>query len=295
MFLKQLTITNNAGDSVTFDNTYKLHEEIDFSNLKAAVTYAETTTDGASYQKTTLDVRDIDVPFYLDKISDSPLWYEEKRNEIFRVFNPKRNPFKIDFTTMAENEYYITANLERTPTFFTGYDNNNEGWQICLLQFTAGDPYIYRKDTVNFEIGSWINAFKFPLVIPERGMRMGYRQPSLFGTINNTGQEETGMLIRFVATGRVINPSLIKVDSGEYFKLNVTLENGDVVEISTFRGNKSITLIRDNERSNIFHKRAPLCKFIQLDVGENLVRYDADEGLEHLTVKVKFTPKLVGV
>lgn len=295
MFLKQLTITNSAGDSVTFDNTYKLHEEIDFSNLKAAVTYAETTTDGASYQKTTLDVRDIDVPFYLDKISDSPLWYEEKRNEIFRVFNPKRNPFRIDFTTMAGNEYYITANLERTPTFFTGYDNNNEGWQICLLQFTAGDPYIYRKDEVTFEIGEWINAFEFPLVIPEEGMEFGYRQESLFGTIDNTGQEETGMLIRFIATGTVINPSLIKVNSGDYFKLNHTLENGDIVEISTFRGNKFIFLIKGNERTNIFHKRAPLCKFIQLDVGDNLVRYDAEEGLEHLTVNVKFTPRLVGV
>jgi hypothetical protein len=35
--------------------------------------------------------------------------------------------------------------------------------------------------------------------------------------------------------------------------------------------------------------------FLQLDIGDNLLRYDAESGLDNLEVAIYFTPKYVGV
>ena len=202
---------------------------------------------------------------------------------------------KIEFTTKANNSYYISANLEGAPTFHTEREHENVLWLDALLQFTANDPYIYESAAQSVEVATWIGAFEFPIEIPEEGIEMGYRSESLIANIFNGGQESTGMLIRFRALGTVVNPSLINVNTYEEFKLNFTMQGGDLIEVSTYRGRKTITLIRNNVRSNIFGSRKLLSKFLQLEVGDNLFRYDAEESIDNLEVQIQFTPRLLGV
>lgn len=104
------------------------------------------------------------------------------------------------------------------------------------------------------------------------------------------------MSIRFLALSEVVNPKLLNVNTYEAFNLNYTMLPGDVIEVSTYKGKRSIFLIRNNEKSNIFNALDfDTSKFLQLEPGDNLLRYDASSGLDFLEVSVEFTPKRIGV
>lgn len=292
-----MTITNSRGDSITFGRHFRLERDFDLSGTAATVNYSETTVDGSHYQNTKLENKDFDIPFFIYKSINEPWWIEEKRNQAYKVFNPKANPMRIDITTKAGEEYYINANLEGVPSFPTGFENDNQEWQKGLLQFSANDPYIYSADAQKVDIALWKGAFRFPLAIPkDKGIIMGYRAPSLIANVKNDGQVSTGMIIRFKALGSLSKPSLINVNTYETFKLNSTMQAGDVIEVSTYSRRKRVTLIRNGQELNIFNEvDFEVSKFLQLEIGDNLFRYDAEEGLDNLEVSMTFTPRLLGV
>lgn len=290
-----MTATNNRGDTITFGHHFKLLEDFNISGLSASVSYAESTKDGSTYQNTKLNNRELEISFYLDKLGRDDIWIEEKRNELYKVFNPKTNPIKISFETKGNGFYFITANVEGTPLFSKGIENDNKSWSKGLIQLSSNDPYIYKQDVSVVDIATWYGSFSFPLELNDQGIEMGYRSQSLIVNVLNEGQETTGVSIRFKALGTVLNPSLRNVNTGEFLKLNTTMIAGDIIEVSTHTGNKRIELIRNGERSSIFNNLDIQSSFLRLDLGDNLFRYDAESNIDGLEVLISFTPKLLGV
>lgn len=296
MIVRDLTITNASGESLVFGDHLKLYEDIELSGLKANISMAETSGDGASAQKTRLDTRDFEMPFLLHRIVDDKVWFEDKRQDIFRVCNPKKNPMRLDFKTDAEQEYYMHAELTAVPVMPRGFENSNHVWQKVLLQFDAADPYIYAKDETLVELAMWVPALEFPLEIPEgEGIEMGYRNPTLITNVINDGQEDSGMIIKFKANAGLTNPSLVNLDTYEQLTLKMAMLAGDEVEISTYRGNKYARLIRNNVTTSVFGKIDYLSTFLQLRTGDNVFRYNADTGIDNLEISMRFSKKFVGV
>lgn len=290
-----MKITNSNGDSIEFGRHFRLIDGFDLSNLGATNSYSDSTRDGANYQRTVLNTRDFDISFFIFNSYRDKWWVEERRRELFRVFNPKHNPMRMDFTTKGGGSYYLNANLEGVPSLPQGFENDNSNWQKGLLQFTANDPFIYSSSSTVVDIASWIGAFEFPLEIPAEGIEMGYRSPSLIANVFNDGGSESGMIIRFRALASVTNPSLINVNTYESFKLNIEMDGGDLIEVSTYVGKKTVLLTRNNVKTNIFNTVDLMSVFLQLEPGDNLFRYDADNGLDNLEVSMSFTNRFVGV
>lgn len=296
MIIKHLTITNSRGDAISFDRHFRLQDDFELSGTTATVNYTESTTDGSNYQNTVLDNKEFEIPFFIYKSISESWWLEEQRNLAYKVFNPKANPCRLDIQTKAGEEYYIHANLLGAPLFPNGFENANRMWQNGLLQFSANDPYFYSKKEEKIDLAIWVENFSFPLEIPlETGIEMGYRSPSLIVNVINEGQESTGMKISFRASGTLKNPSLVNVNTYEFLKINTIMQPGDVIEISTYMRRKRVTLIRESVETNIFNLLDISSTFLQLDLGDNLFRYDADEGLDNLEVSMNFTPRLLGV
>jgi len=297
--IEKLKITNGKGDSFSFDEyRNRMTRGLDLSGLTATVNRIESTIPGAIYQNTKVNERDFDIEFNLMRIEYGEETMDSRRKHLYKVFNPNYNPVRLDFEMSDGKKYYLMAELVSAPLMPPDKENNNAARQRVLLQFIATDPFIYEAEIQSVDIATWIGSFEFPLEIPEEGIEMGYRSESLIANVFNGGQESTGMLMRFRAIGTVVNPSLINVNTYEEFKLNFTMLGGDVIEVSTYQGRKTITLIRNNVRSNIFHARKLLSKFLQLEVGDNLFRYDAEngeEGRNNLDVQMQFTPRLLGV
>lgn len=295
MIAKEVKITNANGETISFGRHFYLLEGLNLSLLTATVSYAQTTKDGSNYQRTLLDNREFDIEFYIDRNFRDDWWIEGKRQEAFRVFNPKHNPLRIDFTTNGGKEFYLTAELVAIPQFIDDLENDNPSWLKGLLQFSASDPYIYSAHSTVADLAAWVSGFEFPLEITEEGIEMGQRSQSLIANVHNDGDSDTGMIIRFRAVSSVVNPALVNVNTYEVFKLNFELNGGDLVEVSTYKGRKTATLIRNNVRTNIFNAVALESVFLQLTPGDNLFRYDADSGLDNLEVSMDFRPVRAGV
>ena len=94
-------------------------------------------------------------------------------------------------------------------------------------------------------------------------------------------------MIELYAWGEVVNPKLYDVTNNKQMVINVTMQPHDKIVIDTTYGNKSITLIRNGEKSNILGYIRPDSKWFVLSAGDNVFTYDCDEG--NMNLKVLFT------
>lgn len=290
--MSSIIATNKRGDSISFTNPLKLVRVDGLSGLAAENYYSESTKDGSTRIGTKLSNRDIEIEFQLRKMENfNESIIEDHKNRIYKVFNPKLNPIRLDITTKTGKQYYLHANVDTVPAFAP----ENPAYIGCLIQFSCDDPYIYEYEESKVDIALWIGTFEFPLEIPEEGIEMGYRSESLIVNVPNEGQVESGMTIRFKALGTVVNPSLINVNTHETLKLNITMQGGDIIEISTYKGNKYIKLTRGGVKYDAFNSLVLSSEFLQLDVGDNLFRYDAEQYLDNLEVDIRHRNMLLGV
>lgn len=83
----------------------------------------------------------------------------------------------------------------------------------------------------------------------------------------------------------------------ERIKVNVEMHAGERITVTTGYGEKRVEWKRgtDSEPQNAFRHWDPYSKFLQLETGDNLFRYEAGAGENNLLVSVYYTPKYVGV
>jgi len=91
------------------------------------------------------------------------------------------------------------------------------------------------------------------------------------------------------------NPVLLNVDTGEYIQVNATMQAGDIVTITTDYGNKGVTLTRDGTTEDYFRYIDVDSTFMQLDIGDNVFRYDAAAGSDALEVTIYHNNNYLGV
>lgn len=84
------------------------------------------------------------------------------------------------------------------------------------------------------------------------------------------------------------------VVTGKFIKLNRIMQEGEIVTVSTHFANKKV-LSSLAGGTNAFSSLDEDSEFLQLDVGTNLLRYDAKVNLNNLEVNVYFRPQYLGV
>jgi len=212
------------------------------------------------------------------------------RYKLLSIFNPKLDGKLIIDLGSAQRQ--IDCKVEQAPYFSSNSEQNYQNFSISLL---APNPYWQDINTIKEEVAIWRGAFEFPLEIVEEGIEMGYRESSLIVNIFNKGDVACGMKILFKALATVVNPSLFNVNTREYFKINKTMQAGEVLTVTTHFQNKRVELNANGVVSNAFNWIDLDSTFLQLEVGDNLFRYDADEGLNNLEVSIYYTPQYLGV
>lgn len=297
MKIVSIICTNKKGDSITIGNRpFRLIEDPVLSGLSVELNYLKGNDDGSTYLGSRLNERDIPIVFALQTAGLSEDWIQERRFEVFQVFNPTYNPVRMVFQTVTGKSFVVNANVATTPTWPTGVENSNPIWQRCLVQMSANDPSLYDIETKKTEIATWFGALEFgSLELSSTGKEIGTRSPSLIVNVFNEGQDKTGMTIKFKSSGTVVNPSLVNVNTQEFIKLYTTMIGGDEITISTYKGKRKVERLRNNEVSNIFNTLDIDSSFLQLDTEDNLFRYYADSGVDLMESTIYFTPKYLGV
>lgn len=247
--------------------------------------------DGVSYLGNTLDPRTISIEVMLlaETIEEMMIY----RRKILNIFNPKLGEGRLIYE-IGGIKREIKAISELAPVFPDAEDFKDV-MQPGLIQLYCSNPFFKDISESKEEVAIWRGVFEFPLELVLEGIEMGYREPSLIVNVFNKGDVPCGMKIEFKALGTIVNPSLFNVNTREYFKINKVMEAGEVITVNTQFQNKRVELNKNGVKSNAFNWIDFQSTFLQLDVGDNLFRYDADEGLDNLEVSIYFTPQYLGV
>lgn len=153
--------------------------------------------------------------------------------------------------------------------------------QSCeiVLSIYCGQPYWEDIEEVVSVIDDVISLLYFPTegqYFTQTGRPFGVIDKGLKKDLTNEGDVATGAIFTIAATGEVVNPQ-INCSTGEqngwYMRLNMTLHDGDEVEISTIKGNKYITINGSN-----YYNGEPILKYLefrgndwlQLEQGSNV-------------------------
>lgn len=207
----------------------------------------------------------------------------ENRQKLYRIF-----PLKSTGTL-----YYYEDNISRKINYVVESVKIKETGIHKQFQISLICPYPYFTDATKtvLQMATWSPAFEFPLDIPENeGIEFGVKNITSMASINNTTNLEFGMTITFKANDTVVNPSIFNVDSREEMKIEKTMQAGDQIIVNTYRQNKNIVYISSatGKEENINNQMVYGSKFLQVHIGENTFRYNADENVDSLEAIIEY-------
>lgn len=163
-----------------------------------------------------------------------------------------------------------------------------------VIQVECYNPFWSDINELKEEIAVWQPTFEFIQYFNEP-VELGVRVDNLIMNIVNSGDVASGMTIEFKCNGTVVNPSLFNIMTQEYMKIEGTFVSGDVITMTTQFANLGLYLKRNNKQTKILHMLDTGSSFLQLEVGDNVFRYDADEGLDNVDVSVYHNNLYLGV
>jgi len=277
--------SNNKTLEITKDTPYKLVDidGIDSAEFQLNIT-SNTQFDGSTVNSKRIVKRPIAI--IVDYKGTNK---EIERQKLISFFNPKYvGTLNVEYNGVERTIEYEIENFKSKLTNI--HDPLN-----FIVDLLCPDPYFKDLQELKEEIALWKGDFSFPLVIPNTGIRFGHREPSLIINVINPGHVETGMRVEFKALATLTNPSILNVNTGEFIKINKTLVAGEIISVSTYLNAKKIKSILNNITTNAINYIDIQSTFLQLGVGDNLMRYNADTGIDNLEVSIYYQPAYLGV
>ena len=279
-----LSVETPKGDKITLtqNDKYTIMNVDGLAPPTAAINVAVNANfDGSTYTSSRMGERNIVIQFAIEGN------VEQNRIELYKVLRPKA-PCRVRYSNNHRN-VYIDGYVE---SFDCNFFNEKEVAQISIL---CPYPYFSDEIDVDFDFSTITPLFEFPFDIDSDGIEFSTIVLGEEKNIINNGDIETGMLIQFTAAGGVTNPKLINTVTNEKVLVNLSLSAGDVLEINTNRGKKSVKLIHNGVISNQINALDKTSKWLQLEVGDNLFVTDATSGGENLLCNVMYGNLFGGV
>ena len=231
--------------------------------------------DGARFNSSKLATRNIVVSL---KINGE---IETNRQELYRFFRTKEAC--IFYFANANRNVKIAGYVE---TVECNMFSNMEIMQISII---CPYPYFQAVEESETDISNQIRLFVFPFSINE-GEPVPFSEytNNRIAVVENGSEAETGAVFEVEFTDNVSKLMIYNTERNEHITINYNFHDGDRAIISTVKGQKSATLIRNGISRNIFSAVERGSVFLQLLPGENLFSYVADDGASnddvHITV-----------
>ena len=114
--------------------------------------------------------------------------------------------------------------------------------------------------------------------------------------VTNYGGIETGLTFELFATDTIVNPKIFNYMTNEFIGLDFTMQSGDQITITTGTGNKTISLYRDGQTTNIFNSIMQDSTWLQLPQVGGVFVYTVESGLlSDLEITIKHFDLFEGV
>lgn len=264
-----------------------------FSGIEAEP--VSTTTpyqDGINISKNTLKERTLTLNCYL--CVDTEQQRSALKRKLYNAFNPKLTGHMQIFTDAEELRGASNLRVVQAPIFNDDYETSNELVEF-QVQLIMPSPYFEDINENRVDFGNDIGNFFFDLEIEEEGKELSMKNNSIVTNIFNEGDTESPLKVVFKAKSNVKNPSIYNVYTKEFIKINKTMQVGEEITVATGIGNKRVESYLNGITTNAFNLLDINSTFMWLDVGDNVIRYDADDLIEQLEVYIYYTNYYLGV
>lgn len=292
-----LKVTNYLGESLTIDpfdpesSGFLITDIQGITPIKGTINVTSlTTNDGGLFNSSRIDTRNITMKLvFLPRQT-----IEQTRLLSYKMFPVKRE-VTLDFTT------------ENRKARISGYVESNSinifsKMEFASISIICPDPYFYsteESDAIDVKFAGIDPQFSFPFpetsaIAPE--LLFGGIQTYREQIVNYKGDSEIGMEIIVRAHGDVGNLTISNIDANEAMYISSTKINtltghgiisGDVITISTHKGNKKITLLRNGVSTNILNSFDRNSTWLQLRKGGNRLGYTASSGAIYVELEIK--------
>lgn len=276
-------IENRSGEILQLNGNESEFQVLSITGLNPPQAQINTTTvvglDGAKFNSSKLETREIVIRMRLNGN------VELNRQTLYRYFPTK---MWVKFYFRNENrDVFIEGYVESVEV---NLFSKSEIMQMAIL---CPQPYFKSLEEVIDSISKVTPVFYFPFAInigePEIISSLDLNQIT---DIVNASATETGLVIQISIFASMSKIKIQNTETGEAITLAHTFLPEDLVTINTNKGQKSVTLLRDGESSNLFSAVEKGSVFFQLMPGDNYFSYvvtgaqdsDVDIVFRHHTV-----------
>ncbi len=264
----ELILENKTGDQINFaQNSAFTITEIQGLNPPSATinTSQIALMDGAKFNSSKLNMRTINVAFAIEYAA------AQNRIEVFKVLKSKQ-------------WIKLTYNGQYRQVWIEGYIGSIdisyfEMKQIVTCSILCPAPYFKGAQTIVNELQNIISAFHFPFSsTADPQIVFSYYSEDIGIEIENDGDVECGMVIELYARGAISDPTVYNYITQEFFGLDFDMEEADLITIDTRQGQKTVTLLRDGEESNLFYAVVQNSTWLQLPVNGGTFVFEVGSG-----------------
>ncbi len=283
-----LKYINGYGEELAFKNAKPIIL-VSIDGLNSPTTNMNTMNipnqDGTTYLGSTVKQLDLSIKGLI--VADDENEILELKKHIANILSPKKGKGKLRYE-YDTGEYKETDAVVEGITFIENLNEKGLFSQKFYVDILCPSPFwraIEESEILAFQLG----GFEFPLQLPTR-----FSNRKTKGVITNDGDVETPVLIKFY--GPATTPTIYNNTTGEFIKLNKSLEDGEVLTVNTEFGNKKVEITTsDGTTTSAFQYLDLNSTFWQLVIGDNEVEFNTGDATEDARVEIYYRKRYLVV
>lgn len=275
---KTFRYVNENGESITFTYGagFLINKPVGIDTLQVSLSQATGIDQvGATIQSVNVQPRPVTVSGIL--VGE---FIATNKKKLLSVVRP-------DLTAkLYADDYYLNVRPTSTPTI-------DPTAKFSKFQFSvlAAYPYWQKDNSVRTVLSGLQYMFKFPWNI-SRQYQFAKLMETQFINVQNRGQLPVPMTVTFLARGDCSNPKITNVNTGKFMAINKSLIAGERVVVEITHDRTYVTSSVDGDIRGTLSLKSTLNR---LDVGDNVLKPEAEEGGNQLEVSIDFATEIVGI
>lgn len=275
---KLFKYVNDNGETVTFDYSggFLINKPNGIDSVSVSLSQAKGINQtGATIQSINIQPRPVNITGYIVGYGQN-----EKKNKLISVIRPDIGG------KLYADDYYLNVYPTSTPSIEAR--EYSAQFQLSLL---AAYPYWCKDDSASATLAQILKKFKFPWNLREP-YTFGQLSEAKFMNVFNRGQVPIPYKAIFTATGEVENPRITNAITGKYLLVNKTLVSGERLTVDITHDKTTVTSSLDGDCRGALSLKSNM---FQLDVGDNVLKPEAESGLSNMQVDINFATEIVGI
>ena len=275
---KTFRYVNENGESITFTyyEGFLINKPVGIDTLQVSLSQATGIDQvGATIQSANVQPRPVTVSGII--VGE---FVKKNKEKLLSVVRP-------DLTAkFYADDYYLNVRPTSTPTI-------DPTSKFAKFQFSilAAYPYWQKDDSARAVLSGLQYMFKFPWNI-SREYQFAKMMETQFINVPNRGQLPVPMTVTFLARGDCLNPKITNVNTGKFMAINKSLVAGERIVVEITHERTYVTSSVDGDIRGALSLKSTLNR---LDVGDNVLKPEAEEGGNQLEVSIDFATEIVGI